>query len=437
MEQAVERAVTGQADDPDYGTAWPAGTTLQKAQLSDGVLSVDLGGVPADRPAGMSSAQAELALDQAVRSAQSAFRSQLPGDLPARRPADAARCSASPTGQPVAAARPTRCSSPVQVDTPADGATVEQPVHGDGSRRRLRGQRPVGADAGRHRGEAGVHHRPRSAAPCRRTPSRSPLPPAATRWSCTTRTPPAGPRARARSRTPSGSPSAVTEEPPGRRRPAVGTGMTTIGLIGAGNIGQAVARLALDHGYDVVLSNSRGPETLTDLVAGLGEHAQADTSEGAADARRPRRGDGAVQGLPGRPGRSRSPARSSSTPTTTTRSATARSPGSTTHDDHVRLAAAGAPAGVAGREGVQPHPVRAPHRARPGRRHRRTAARSRSPATTTRPRPPSRSSSTSSASTSSTSARSRSPGASSPARPATAPGSTPTRCARRWPPAHR
>ena len=34
--------------------------------------------------------------------------------------------------------------------------------------------------------------------------------------------------------------------------------MTTIGLIGAGNIGQAVARLAVDHGYDVVLSNSRG-----------------------------------------------------------------------------------------------------------------------------------------------------------------------------------
>jgi len=58
--------------------------------------------------------------------------------------------------------------------------------------------------------------------------------------------------------------------------------MTTIGLIGAGNIGQAVARLAVDHGYDVVLSNSRGPETLTDLVAELGEHAQADTAEGAA-----------------------------------------------------------------------------------------------------------------------------------------------------------
>lgn len=69
--------------------------------------------------------------------------------------------------------------------------------------------------------------------------------------------------------------------------------MTTIGLIGAGNIGQAVARLAVDHGYDVVLSNSRGPETLTDVVAGLGPKAQADTAEGAAE-----RGDVVVVTVP-------------------------------------------------------------------------------------------------------------------------------------------
>jgi predicted dinucleotide-binding enzyme len=69
--------------------------------------------------------------------------------------------------------------------------------------------------------------------------------------------------------------------------------MTTIGFIGAGNIGQAVARLALDHGYDVVLSNSRGPETLGDVVAGLGSHAEADTAEGAAQ-----RGDIVVVTIP-------------------------------------------------------------------------------------------------------------------------------------------
>ncbi|MGY1602521.1 NADPH-dependent F420 reductase [Geodermatophilus sp. SYSU D00815] len=45
--------------------------------------------------------------------------------------------------------------------------------------------------------------------------------------------------------------------------------MTTLGIIGAGNIGTALAEVALDAGHDVVLSNSRGPETLTDLVADL------------------------------------------------------------------------------------------------------------------------------------------------------------------------
>ena len=60
--------------------------------------------------------------------------------------------------------------------------------------------------------------------------------------------------------------------------------MTTIGLIGSGNIGSTVARLAVDAGHDVVLSNSRGPETLTDLVAQLGPHARAATAAQAAAA---------------------------------------------------------------------------------------------------------------------------------------------------------
>jgi 8-hydroxy-5-deazaflavin:NADPH oxidoreductase len=42
--------------------------------------------------------------------------------------------------------------------------------------------------------------------------------------------------------------------------------MTTIGLIGAGHIGSQVARLAIAHDNNVVISNSRGPETLADLV---------------------------------------------------------------------------------------------------------------------------------------------------------------------------
>src|SRR5688572_13886286 len=60
--------------------------------------------------------------------------------------------------------------------------------------------------------------------------------------------------------------------------------MTTIGLIGAGHIGSQVARLAVAHDYNVVISNSRGPETLSELVAELGPRARAATAVEAATA---------------------------------------------------------------------------------------------------------------------------------------------------------
>ena len=60
--------------------------------------------------------------------------------------------------------------------------------------------------------------------------------------------------------------------------------MSTIGFIGAGNIGGQVARLAVAAGYDVVLSNSRGPETLSALVKELGPKARAATADEAGRA---------------------------------------------------------------------------------------------------------------------------------------------------------
>jgi hypothetical protein len=60
--------------------------------------------------------------------------------------------------------------------------------------------------------------------------------------------------------------------------------VTTIGFIGSGKIGSQLARLAVAQGHDVVLSNSRGPETLADLVAELGPHARAATPAEAATA---------------------------------------------------------------------------------------------------------------------------------------------------------
>lgn len=69
--------------------------------------------------------------------------------------------------------------------------------------------------------------------------------------------------------------------------------MTTIGIIGAGHIGSQIARMAVQLGYDVVIGNSRGPETLADLVKELGPRARAATAAEAGEA-----GDFAVVSIP-------------------------------------------------------------------------------------------------------------------------------------------
>ena len=60
--------------------------------------------------------------------------------------------------------------------------------------------------------------------------------------------------------------------------------MTTIGFIGSGHIGSTIAQLAIDNGHHVIMSNSRGPDTLQDLVQRLGPNARAGTSDEAAEA---------------------------------------------------------------------------------------------------------------------------------------------------------
>jgi 8-hydroxy-5-deazaflavin:NADPH oxidoreductase len=70
-------------------------------------------------------------------------------------------------------------------------------------------------------------------------------------------------------------------------------GVKTIGLIGAGHVGSKVARAAIASGYDVVISNSRGPATLAGLVSELGPQARAGTAEDAA-----RAGDLVVVAIP-------------------------------------------------------------------------------------------------------------------------------------------
>ena len=58
----------------------------------------------------------------------------------------------------------------------------------------------------------------------------------------------------------------------------------SIGIIGAGRIGQAMAETALRAGRQVVIANSRGPESLTSVVGALGESVTAGTVKDASAA---------------------------------------------------------------------------------------------------------------------------------------------------------
>jgi 8-hydroxy-5-deazaflavin:NADPH oxidoreductase len=60
--------------------------------------------------------------------------------------------------------------------------------------------------------------------------------------------------------------------------------VTTIAVIGAGHIGSNVAQAAAKAGYDVIVSNATGPESLASLVSQLGSKARAATVGAAAEA---------------------------------------------------------------------------------------------------------------------------------------------------------
>jgi 8-hydroxy-5-deazaflavin:NADPH oxidoreductase len=57
--------------------------------------------------------------------------------------------------------------------------------------------------------------------------------------------------------------------------------MKKIGIIGSGNIGGTAAKLFAKAGYEVAISNSRGPESLTSLVNSIGSNVKATTIDDA------------------------------------------------------------------------------------------------------------------------------------------------------------
>jgi hypothetical protein len=131
LDQAVEDAVTGHAGDPDYRTAWPSGTTMQRAQLSGGVLSVDLSGPVRDRPAGMSDATARLALQQVVYTAQGVVQNRIPVTFLVDG-APASTVLGVSTASPVSNAASDEVLAQVWVTSPAEGSTVHSPFPVEG-----------------------------------------------------------------------------------------------------------------------------------------------------------------------------------------------------------------------------------------------------------------------------------------------------------------
>lgn len=64
--------------------------------------------------------------------------------------------------------------------------------------------------------------------------------------------------------------------------------MKVIGILGAGHIGKAAATQFLANNFQVLISNSKGPETLTDIISQLGTGAKAVTAAEAEAADIPR-----------------------------------------------------------------------------------------------------------------------------------------------------
>ena len=126
--EAVRLAVTSQALDPDYRSGWPAGTDVASVVLSSGsggdYIIVDLTGAAQDRPGGMSTAYAELAVQQVVYTAQAAIGQ---GRLPVQFQLDGAATDqvlGVSTSEPISNAPENDVLALVSISSLSEGETV-------------------------------------------------------------------------------------------------------------------------------------------------------------------------------------------------------------------------------------------------------------------------------------------------------------------------
>ena len=127
LKASTVTALSGRPLDPDYTAPWPAGTGLSDLSYNGDVLTIGLTGSLHDRPGGMSQADAEIAVQQLLFSAQAGLGK---GQVPVQLLLDGKHTDTIlgvPSSEPLAAGNPDEVEALVQVDSPADGTSVSSP----------------------------------------------------------------------------------------------------------------------------------------------------------------------------------------------------------------------------------------------------------------------------------------------------------------------
>lgn len=121
---AVEAAVVGTPQDPDYRNVWPDGAAVNGVEVSDDLITIDLGGVEVERPEGLAKREAQLAVQQLVFTAQGANGN---GRVPVQLTVDGSSADTIlgvSTAEPLTAASVLKTLSLMSITAPVEGATV-------------------------------------------------------------------------------------------------------------------------------------------------------------------------------------------------------------------------------------------------------------------------------------------------------------------------
>jgi len=127
--QAADLSVRGQATDPDYTSLWPAGTRVATSSYDGDVLTVNVespdGGTSLhDRPAGMTQAEAELAIQQVIYTAQAALGQGRPGVQLMLDGQRSDQVLGVPTSEPLSEGKQLDTLALVSLSDPSEGQSV-------------------------------------------------------------------------------------------------------------------------------------------------------------------------------------------------------------------------------------------------------------------------------------------------------------------------